>query len=101
MSICLFSDPFGTPELIVADTARLLCCVVAVALMVGLLRLMTRTHLQGRITLCAGLLAASVSVIGTEIEALGTIVTYRLFVNCISVLFSLYGVTLALRKREP
>ena len=100
-SVVVTYDPWGTPMLAVWDTVRLVCIVVGAALVVGLIRLITATRLQGRMLTCGGFLCLAISSIGTEIQAIGTPATYRLATNCLGILVALYGVIIALRSQEP
>lgn len=94
-------SPFATPWLLVADTVRLYCCIVGIALCGWAGAFVMRRRLIWERRLAAIALAVlAASAIGTEYQHLGTVVTYRLFTNTIGVTAGLAAM-MRMRRDPP
>jgi hypothetical protein len=94
-------DPFGSGLLIVADTARLLVILAALVLVftIGMAWQRSVPHGGQRMRYMSLAMFAAV-VIGTELENIGNIPSYRLVVTAAGVVCGIIGVW-KFRKEHP
>lgn len=82
--------PFGSPLLVVADLARIVCCLAGLAVIGLATWLALRQQVAGWLKAGMGAICLfCLSVIGTEVDRLGDTPNYRLLVNLAAVAFAL------------
>lgn len=97
-AVTAYPPQFSTGWLAVWDSLRVLVIAGGLVVSISAIGLIRGTTLASRMALTAALLCFLTSAVGTEIQHLGDVATYRLFFNLVGVVAAGGGMWLAHRE---